>query len=453
MHLKFRNVNDAFIVIVKGIYSGDIKTTTLPSRVGEVQQVEEPVIVSYDRPIERVLFNEARDANCFFHLYEAMWMLAGRNTVEELDYYASDYSKITSDDGGKTANGAYGFRWRYHPGGMERQGNMMVTKGVDQLSIIIEQLKSKPHSRRVVLQMWNVRDDLLKIDVTKDVCCNLCAMFSVEQGPCLACDGDGSMSYQWAKEACVKSGGKQMPMTDGRPGWYYVTRDGKEIEFKTIGGPCSKCGGTPSNQPRYLNMTVVNRSNDLIWGLLGANVVHFSFLQEYLAAHIGLEVGTYHQVTNNMHCYTERWYPAKWLDGYVGPRDAFSPHRWSYEQDVKHIVPLVVDPARFDEELGRFVAHNERAPSEVTEWGGIRVGYSEPFLHHVAQPMMYAFHYHKQRNYTQALFEVEKIKDDAWRIVSHNWIKKRMKNWESKKKGPANETKPESDATESSQVG
>src|SRR5690606_6235064 len=36
-------------------------------------------------------------------------------------------------------------------------------------------------------------------------------------------------------------------------------------------------------QDDRLNMTVCNRSNDAIWGAVGANVVHMSFLQEYMA--------------------------------------------------------------------------------------------------------------------------------------------------------------------------
>jgi thymidylate synthase len=54
-----------------------------------------------------------------------------------------------------------------------------------------------------------------------------------------------------------------------------------------------------------LNMTVTNRSNDLIWGAYGANVVHFSFLHEYMAALTGLPVGCYYQVSNNLHIYPE----------------------------------------------------------------------------------------------------------------------------------------------------
>lgn len=54
-----------------------------------------------------------------------------------------------------------------------------------------------------------------------------------------------------------------------------------------------------------LNMTVCCRSNDVIWGAYGANAVHFSVLQEYLAARIGVAVGVYRQVSNNFHVYTD----------------------------------------------------------------------------------------------------------------------------------------------------
>ncbi len=63
-----------------------------------------------------------------------------------------------------------------------------------------------------------------------------------EYKTCPGCDGEGSLMYQWAKEAMVKAEGEKRMMDDGT--WYYVTREGREIEFKTIGGPCSVCRGS-----------------------------------------------------------------------------------------------------------------------------------------------------------------------------------------------------------------
>ena len=54
-----------------------------------------------------------------------------------------------------------------------------------------------------------------------------------------------------------------------------------------------------------LDLTVFNRSNDILWGMLGANIVQFSFLQEYIARSIGRCIGRLHQISTNAHIYTE----------------------------------------------------------------------------------------------------------------------------------------------------
>ncbi|MCB1127948.1 MAG: hypothetical protein KDM81_15745, partial [Verrucomicrobiae bacterium] len=54
-----------------------------------------------------------------------------------------------------------------------------------------------------------------------------------------------------------------------------------------------------------LDMTVTNRSNDLIWGAYGANAVHFSYLHEYVARSVGVEQGIYRQVSANFHAYED----------------------------------------------------------------------------------------------------------------------------------------------------
>jgi thymidylate synthase len=54
-----------------------------------------------------------------------------------------------------------------------------------------------------------------------------------------------------------------------------------------------------------LNITVCCRSNDMLWGAYGANVVHFSILQEVLATALSVPIGKYIQISNNFHLYTE----------------------------------------------------------------------------------------------------------------------------------------------------
>ena len=392
MHLITRNVNTAFREILhlfetpldaEEFFGRVIPIVKRPSRNGNVMMIDEPVTITYEKPRERVLFNAARDANPFFHLYESLWMLAGRNDVESLSYYNKRMTEFSDD--GKTLNGAYGYRWRHAK--YERDDHGMYDPGpstdrVDQLDILVDHLKADPTSRRAVLQMWNVEDDLLKINsdesglgvpYSKDVCCNTAAYFSIR-------DTD---EYDRAKDA--------------RPHQY------------------------------VLDMTVTNRSNDLIWGMLGANYVHFTFLQEYMAARIGVEVGRYNHFTNNLHVYDWNWKPDEWLKNaevqdyrvHVGAPAEFE---YSFPNGQRNsFIPLVKDPATFDRELPRFVERfSGKTPVEE-----LCVDWKEPFLMDVAQPMLIAFACHKERDYNGAFAGIPEIAADDWRVAATQWLTKR----------------------------
>ena len=54
-----------------------------------------------------------------------------------------------------------------------------------------------------------------------------------------------------------------------------------------------------------LDITIFNRSNDFWWGYCGANPVHFSIIQEFVAVALEVPVGQYFTVSNNLHLYTE----------------------------------------------------------------------------------------------------------------------------------------------------
>jgi hypothetical protein len=54
-----------------------------------------------------------------------------------------------------------------------------------------------------------------------------------------------------------------------------------------------------------LHCYVFNRSNDLLWGMYGANVMQFSMLQEVVAGILRRPMGSLWQFTTNPHYYTE----------------------------------------------------------------------------------------------------------------------------------------------------
>ena len=78
-------------------------------------------------------------------------------------------------------------------------------------------------------------------------------------------------------------------------------------------GPLSTTSDRPCNTHIYfrvnendeLDMTVCNRSNDFVWGMMGTNVVHMTMLQEVMAAAAGYKLGMYHVFSNNCHIYTD----------------------------------------------------------------------------------------------------------------------------------------------------
>lgn len=153
-------------------------------------------------------------------------MVAGMNEIQPLLRYNAGMAQY-SDDGNTLRGTAYGYKWRSH-------------FGYDQIELAVRRLRENPEDRRVVLTMWDPRDEWRNAD-SKDISCNLQVIFSTR-----------------------------------------IDHD-----------------------QRVLDMTVTNRSNDIIYGCLGSNVFHFTFLQEYVANLVGMRVGHYHQFANNLHAYVE----------------------------------------------------------------------------------------------------------------------------------------------------
>jgi hypothetical protein len=370
MEIKVNNVNGAFHKLIRCMAYG----TKEDSRNGPVLRINEPVTVTYMKPVEKVLFNPARDCNPFFHVMEALWMLAGRNDVAYLDQFNSNMKNYSDD--GKTFHGAYGYRWRKY-------------FGYDQLDWIVDELKANPESRRCVLQMWD--GGRTKTTVTAGWNCSDCGNWGTpeETTEVDECTGDLYVATH---------GGKDVPCNTNI--YFSLRKTGHDLSA-TVGALV----------PSYaLDMTVCNRSNDLIWGMLGANVVHMSFLLEYMAARIGVEVGYYHQFTNNLHAYLDKWTPELWTT---------HPLEDNYEFDALTPVPLVNDPIKFDREVDLFMTHPDSY-------------FKEPFLANVALPMLKAFRAHKLRNYKSAQGYMGEVTSPDWNLVGREWLERRELAWRSK---------------------
>jgi thymidylate synthase len=155
-------VNDAYIDGLWWLKSAGLSEE---SRNGKVLVSPEPVCTTYAAPWERVLFDQQRDANPFFHLAECIWMLAGERNLGWLSQF-NENMKTYSDDGWNLY-GAYGHRWRKH-------------FGFDQLDAVIGLLKKDPTTRRAVLTMWSPEHDLGTN--SKDLPCNTHIYFRTVNG-------------------------------------------------------------------------------------------------------------------------------------------------------------------------------------------------------------------------------------------------------------------------------
>lgn len=135
------------------------------SRGKVTKEVRGPSITTYTRPRHRVVFSPVRNANPFFHLIDAIWLLSGSNRAELPCAFLPSLAQYS--DNGLTFHGAYGHRLRH-------------LFGFDQIEATVQLLRDKPDTRQAVMSIWHPMHDLNV--TTKDVPCNDMLMFNLRNG-------------------------------------------------------------------------------------------------------------------------------------------------------------------------------------------------------------------------------------------------------------------------------
>jgi thymidylate synthase len=329
--IAHRNVNRAYVHAMQVLHYECIREE---SRNCPVMVLQEPLCTTVWHPTERVLFSRARKANCFFHLFESMWMLAGRSDAAFLDQWIGDFgSRFAEEDG--HLHGAYGFRWRHH-------------FGFDQLDHVVTALRKDPSSRRAVITMWDPQADLGAS--YRDIPCNVAIFVRIHP-----------------------------------PG-----------------------GVFPASEKSRLDLTISCRSNDVIWGLLGANSVHFSVLQEYLAWRLGCVVGAMHTLSNNCHVYdatADRWDPKE-------------PDHDRYAREEVAASPLFAgcDPGTFATELAVWM-----------EDPALGLPYKNRLFVDLLVPMAQTHSVYKKDGVDAACEVLPLIVHSDWRAAAELWLSQRKR--------------------------
>ncbi len=180
--------------------------------------------------------------------------------------------------------------------------------------------------------------------------------------------------------------------------------------------PCNQSAHFQVKHGR-LEMTVFNRSNDVVFGAYGANAVHFSMLLEYMAAKVGVPVGRYWQVSDNYHVYDnvmtkkKLWGLAdKAPDGYH-TKTYPDPYEWKEIEPY----PMVKDPEKWDRDLHMFM-----------ENGAECYGYNEPFFRRVAVPLLRAWNTYKDGDKRAAIRELDACSATDWKKACTEWLTRRL---------------------------
>jgi len=172
-----------------------------------------------------------------------------------------------------------------------------------------------------------------------------------------------------------------------------------------------------------LDLTVYNRSNDVIWGAYGANAVQFSTLLEYVAAKVGVPMGTYTQVSNSYHVYTDG--PGGEVYNRLINNQESIAHTVVYDQpNSTQILMTSGDMELFDRDLNSFFyvydSYGLAELGECTHW-------QSDYFKCLVMPMLCTFLIHKANGPEHALQYVNAIKSDDWRMACRHWLENRVK--------------------------
>ncbi len=239
--------------------------------------------------------------------------------------------------------------------------------GRDQLQWVVKKLKENPEDRRVVLSMWDPKLDPIAADSAgKDIPCNTQVYFRI-----------------------------------------------------------AKIGDVPR-----LCMQVNCRSNDILWGAYGANAVHMSMMQEYLANKIGVEIGWYVQNSFNWHAYTS--FLRKMLS-----RSSIYSYAKDYgikDDDLKTCMSsdhYIVSPYEHNTKY-RFKVEPYSLGADHEDWdfdlghflNGINQ-FKTPFFKEVAWPMLESHKAYKAKDYDLALEHIGRCAASDWRVACEEWLRRR----------------------------
>lgn len=208
-------------------------------------ELPEPFLFKLTQPQARIVTIPERKWNKTLPYAESLWIASGRNDLSYICHYLKRMSDFSDD--GIFMRGGYGPRYRNYNGDKLDYKidtiNIRSDDSIDQLKYVIDCFSEDLNTRRAAISFA----DPLKDDF----------------------DINGVLKVS-----------KDIPCT-------------RELHF------------IKQSTSNKLDLIVKMRSNDLIWGASAVNIFNYTFMQEYIAAILGMEIGNYYHLADNMHYYAK----------------------------------------------------------------------------------------------------------------------------------------------------
>lgn len=219
-------------------------------------ELPEPAMFKISNPLAREVTISERNWFKALPYAESLWIASGRNDMTYITHYLPRMMDFSDD--GVYMRGGYGPRYRDYNGKCEDYKietiNVRQAGSVDQLKYVVECFKADKETRRAVMSFGDpMKDDF---------------------------DEKGELKRS-----------KDIPCT-------------RELHFMK------------QSENNKLDLIVRMRSNDLIWGASAVNVFNYTLMQEYVAAILGLEIGNYYHIADNLHYYDRHAELVKTLAGF-----------------------------------------------------------------------------------------------------------------------------------------
>lgn len=242
----FENLNQASIELSKILSKEGISRKT---RGFNCVEFPNPVIVQITNPLDRYVNIKGRKASKTLPFAESLALLSGVNSMELYSGYVPGMSQYSDD--GKFQRAGYGPRIRRFIG---LDSNYEILEPfrakkknacpiiTDQLLYVVKTLQKDPNSRQAVISITDPANDQL--------------------------DSEGNLIET-----------KDIPCC-------------RLIQFMIVNGK--------------LDCTAYFRSNDLLFGFQQVNVFNNTFIQEVISMILGVPLGNYYHVANNLHYYEDK---------------------------------------------------------------------------------------------------------------------------------------------------